>query len=100
METRDFEPKPDGMIALPSIEINFRGSAHNRCAISSFMEETTKTLLDSFEMIIVHTCSKNIQPLGLFPMSIGLLSEDQRKAWRVRFAYGMYSKDKQFVPCG
>jgi hypothetical protein len=100
VETRDFEPQPDGAIAVPSIEINFRRSAHDRCAISSFMEETIKALLDSFEMIIVHMCSKNIQPLGPFPMSIGLLSENQRKAWHVRFAYGMYDQEGQFVPCG
>ena len=64
------------------------------------MEETIKALLDSFEMLIVHMCSKNIQPLGPFPMSIGLLSENQRKAWHVRFAYGTYYQDGQFVPCG
>jgi len=100
VETRDFELQPDGAIAFPSIEINFKKSARDRCAISSFMEETTKELLVSFEMIIVHMCSKNIQPLGPFSMSIGLLSEDQRKAWHVRFAYGTYCQDGQFVPCG
>jgi hypothetical protein len=100
VKTSDFEPQPDGTIAPPSIEINFRKSAHDRCTISSFMEETTKTLLDSFEMMIVHMCSKNIQPRAPFPMTIGLLSGNQRKAWHVRFAYGAYSQDKQFVPCG
>jgi hypothetical protein len=100
VETRDFELQPDGAIAFPSIEIDFRKSVHERCAIPSFMEEVTNKLLVSFEMIIVHMCSKNIQPLGPFPMSIGLLSEDPRKAWHVRFAYGMYYQDGQFVPCG
>lgn len=100
VETRDFELQPDGAIAVPSIEINFRGSAHDRCAISSFMEETTNKLLVTFEMIIVHMCSKNIQPRAPFPMTVGLLSEDQRKAWHVRFAYGMYDQGGQFVPCG
>jgi hypothetical protein len=100
VKTSDFELQPDGAIAIPSIEINFRKSAHARRAISSFMEETMKALLDSFEMIIVHMCSKNIQPLGPFPMSIGLLSENHRKAWHVRFAYGMSDQDGQFLPCG
>jgi hypothetical protein len=96
----DFEPQSDGTIAPPSIEIDFRKTAHDRCPISWFMEETTKALLDSFEMIVVHACSKNIQPFAAMPMSIGLLPENYRKAWHVRFAYGMYYQDGQFAPCG
>jgi hypothetical protein len=99
VETRDFELQPDGTVADPSIEINFRKSAQDRCPISSFMEKTTKELLDCFEMIIVHMCSKNIQPLGPFVMRVGLLDENQRKAWHVRFAYGR-DHDGQFIPCG
>jgi hypothetical protein len=99
VKTSDFEPQPDGTIAPPSIEIDFRKSGHDRCPISWFMEETTKALLDSFEMIVVHTCCKNIQPFAAMPMSIGLLPEDHRKAWHVRFAYGMYYQDGQFAPC-
>ena len=34
------------------------------------------------------------------PMSVGPLPEDYRKAWHVRFAYGMYYQDGQFAPCG
>lgn len=68
VKTSDFEPQPDGTIALPSIEIDFRKSTHDRCPISWFMEQSTKTLLDSFEMIVVHTCSKNIQCIAPFPM--------------------------------
>jgi hypothetical protein len=100
VKTSDFAPQSDGTIAPPSIEVAFRKSAHDRCPISWFMEETTKALLDSFEMIVVHTCSKNIQPFAAMPMSIGLLSEDYRKAWHVRFAYGMHYQDGQFAPCG
>jgi hypothetical protein len=100
VKTSDFEPQPDGTIALPSIEINFRKSSHDRCPISWFMEETTKALLDTFEMIVVHTCSKNIQPKLLLPMIVQLLPENYQKAWHVRFAYGMYYQDGQFVPCG
>jgi hypothetical protein len=100
VNTTDFEPQPDGAIALPSIEIDFRKSTHDRCPISWFMEETRKTLLDSFEMIIVHTCSKHAQPFAGLPMFIQLLPENYQKAWHVRFAYGMYYQDGQFVPCG
>jgi len=96
----DFELQPDGTIAPPSIEIDFRKSALDRCPISRFMEETTKTLLDSFEMMIVHTCSKSIQPFAGMPMTVGLLAEKYQKAWHVRFAYGMYYQDGQFAPCG
>jgi hypothetical protein len=64
------------------------------------MEETMKALIDSFEMIIVHTCRKKMQPFAGMPMSIGLLDENYRKAWHVRFAYGTYNQEGQFAPCG
>jgi len=100
VKTADFEPQANGTIALPSIEIDFRKSSHDRCPISWFMEQTTKALLDSFEMIVVHACAKHIQPFAGMPMSIGVLSEDYQKAWHVRFAYGMYYQEGQFAPCG
>lgn len=43
--TRDFEPQPDGGIAVPSIEINFRQSIQDRCSISWFMEQMTEAIL-------------------------------------------------------
>jgi hypothetical protein len=100
VKTADFEPQADGTIAVPSIEINFRKSSHDRCPISWLMEQTTKALVDSFEMIVVHACAKRIQPFAGMPMSVGVLSEGYRKAWHVRFAYGMYYQDGQFAPCG
>jgi hypothetical protein len=96
----DFEPKADGTIALPSIEIDFRKSSHDRCPVSWFMEETTKALLDSFEMIVIHMCSKNIKSFAAMPMTVALLPENYQQAWHVRFAYGMYYQDGQFAPCG
>jgi hypothetical protein len=98
--TSDFEPQPNGTIAPPSIEIDFRNTRHDRCPISVFMEEVTKALMDSFEMIVVHTCSKNMQPFAGMPMVIAPVPESYRKARHVRFAYGLYYQDGQFVPCG
>jgi hypothetical protein len=51
-------------------------------------------------MIVVHTCSKNMQPVLPLPMVVHLLPENYQKAWHVRFAYGMHYQDGQFVPCG
>jgi hypothetical protein len=100
VQTSDFALQPDGVIAAPSIKIDFRGSVHERCPISWFMQEVTKALIDSFEMIIVHTCSKNMQPAAGLPMTIALLPENYQEAWHVRFGYGMYYQDGQFAPCG
>jgi hypothetical protein len=100
VETDDFKAQPDGTIALPSIEIDFRKSRHQRCSISWFMEETTKALLTSFEMIVIHSCAKHMKPFAGIPICVGLLAENYRKAWHVRFAYGTYNQDGQFVPCG
>lgn len=100
VKTKDFEPQADGTIAPPTIEIDFRKSAHDRCPVSWFMQETMKALLDSFEMTVVHACSKNVQPFAGMPMTIAPLDENYPKAWHVRFAYGAYYQDGRFVPCG
>lgn len=100
VKTTDFTPEADGSIAVPSVEIEFRKSKHERCSISWFMAETTKSLADSFEMIVVHMCGKNTQSFAGLPMIVALLPENYRDAWHVRFSYGMYYQDGQFAPCG
>jgi hypothetical protein len=94
--TYDFTLQADGQIGMPSIEIDFRGSVVERCSISEFMARATKTLLESFEMITLHICAKNMQPFAGMPMTIAPLSDDYKRAWRVRFAYGSYYADGQF----
>ena len=58
------------------------------------MEETKKALLNSFEMIVVHLCSKHLQPFAGMPIVVALLPENYRTTWHVRFGYGMYYQDK------
>ena len=96
----DFTLHADGKIGMPSIEIDFRGSVVERCSISAFMVGDVKTLLGSFEMITLHMWAKNILPFAGMPMTIAPLSDDQKRVCRVRFAYGSYRADGQFVPCG
>ena len=98
--TTDFTLEANGQIGLPSIAIDFRGSVVERCPISEFMVGVAKTLLDSFEMITLHMCAKNIQPFAGMSMTIAPLSDEKRRAWHVRFAYGGYNADGQFLPCG
>jgi hypothetical protein len=98
--TIDFDMQPDGTVAPPTIEVNYRKSKLARCSISSFMDEVTKSLLISFEMIVMHMCSKSAQPFAGMPITIGLLSDSYKAAWHVRFAYGMYGADGQFAPIG
>jgi hypothetical protein len=101
VKTADFRPQADGSIMPPSIEIDFRESRHDLCPVSWLMEQTLTALLDAFEMITVHICSKNIQTFaGLFPMIIQPLPDKYKQAWHVRFAYGMYYQNDEFVPCG
>jgi len=100
VETRDFELQPDGTIAPPTIEIDFRESSQKCCSISSFMEVVTQEMQICFEMIVVHMCSKNMQPFAGMPMTVGALSDDYQNSWHVRFAYGLYYPDGKFIPCG
>ena len=98
--TSDFEMRTDTEILHPSIEIDFRNSRQERCPASWFTKETTTALLNAFEMLVVHACAKNVKAFAGMPVSVGLLPENYRRAWRVRFAYGMYYEGGQFVPIG
>jgi hypothetical protein len=98
--THDFELHADGQIGPPSIEVTFRGSTLDRCSIADFFEGVRENLLNVFETIIVHMCAKNMKSVAGMPMTIAPLSDDYRKAWRVRFAYGAFYADGQFAPCG
>ena len=96
--TTDFALQQDGTLAPPTIMVDFRQTSQEHCPISRFMEETEKALLDSFEIVIVHLCSKHVQPFAGMPIVVALLPENYRTAWHVRFGYGMYYQDGQFAP--
>lgn len=98
--TRDFEPEPDGRIAPPTIELDFRGSTLPRCRVSYFMAQVETQLLDTFEMFAAHMSSKQAKPFAGMPMVVGLLPEDVQDSWHVRFAFGMYDRNGRFIPCG
>jgi hypothetical protein len=96
----DFHLQADGAIGSPSIAIDFRKSVQEQCHVSWFMVETAKALRNSFEMIVTHTCAKNLEPFAGMPISVGVLDENYQKAWGVRFAYGMYDANGRFSPMG
>ena len=98
--TTDFQLHPDGTIAPPPIAIDYRQTSHDRCPVSWFMDQSTKSLLDAFEMIVVHLCSEHVQPVAGCPIALALLPDNYRVAWHVRFGYGMYYQDGQFAPIG
>src|SRR5262249_40214379 len=96
----DFEPESDGTLAPPTIAIDFRKSRQQRCTISVFMKDIERMLLDCFEMVIMHACAKHAQPFAGVPMVVAPLDDNYRRAWHVRFGYGMYYEDGRFAPCG
>lgn len=100
VKTADFAPQPDGTIAPPTIEVDFRKSVLPRSSISSFMHEVTCAMLIYFEMIVVHMCSKSVQPFAGLPLTVGELSQEFQQSWRVGFGYGSYDQTGRFVPCG
>ena len=99
-KTKNFELQPDGSIAPPTIEVGFRQSSQPRYPVSLFVEESKKALLNAFEMIVVHLCSKHVLPFAGMPIVVAPLPDNYRAAWHVRFAYGMYYADGQFAPIG
>lgn len=97
---RDFEPQPDGSISAPTIEMKFRGSSFERTRISIFMSQVEKHLLETFEVLAAHMCSKHMKPFAGIPMGLWRVPEDVQNELHVRFAYGMCDQNGRFVPCG
>lgn len=88
IKIRDFSQQKDG-IYYPIIEID--SQMYN---IFSFMECAKANLLNAFEAIIVHICTKS---LAQTPIVIDLLSADYPLHQHVRFAYG-YILNGKFEP--
>jgi hypothetical protein len=100
VKTTDFQLMADGTLSPPTIEIDFRKTKHERCPVSWFMDESTKSLTLAFEMIVIHLCSKHAKPFAGLPVAVAPLSDEYRKAWRVRFAYHARLPDGRWAPSG
>lgn len=96
----DFHLQADGSVVPPSIEIDYRGSKHDKCPVGWFMTETAKALRNAFEMTVVHSAAKAAKPFAGLPITVGVLDADYQRAWGVRFAYGTYDAHGRFVPMG
>lgn len=97
---QDFAVLPDGGIHLPSIEIDFKTSKHPRICAATFMHEITEWLLVGFEQITVHICAKKLKPFAGMEFSIAEVQPPFKEKWPCHYAYGLFSKDGQFSPCG
>lgn len=97
---RDFAMEPDGTIAPPTIELDFRKSVLPRTSISSLMDELIVALPAYFEMMIVHLSSKFVQPSGPMPIFVELLPDNFRQARSVRFGYWIRMPNGQAAPFG
>ena len=69
-------------------------------ALPHNVQITTNSPSVSFEMIVVHLCSKHVQPFAGCPIVVAALPENYQEAWHVRFGYGKYYQDGQFAPIG
>lgn len=92
---RDFAMEPDGSIAPPTVELNFRKSVLPRKSVSSFMEELVAGLPIFFEMMVVHLSSKFAQPVGGLPLIVDLLPAEYQGARFVRFGYFTWMGDQK-----
>ncbi len=56
----DFEINSKSIIYRPSIELNFKGSLLERVSLYIFLPEVQETILNIFELLIVHLSAKNV----------------------------------------
>jgi hypothetical protein len=97
---RDFEPAPNGNVWPPSLEVRHRKTKVERCSLSEFMAGVVQDVCIAFEMMTVHACGKAVQPISGFPISVGSVPPEHRAKQHVRFAYGIFYEDGNFVPFG
>ena len=92
---RDFAMEPDGLIAPPTIQLNFRKSVLERTSISHLMESLVMGLPIYFEMITVHLSACFAQPVFGVRTFVDLLPDDFQKARHVRFGYCIWAGDQK-----
>ena len=97
---RDFSMEPDGSIAPPTVELNFRKSILPRCSVSSLMDGLIAALPIYFEMMIVHLSSKFVRSVGGLPLFVDLLPDTFQATKYVRFGYYAKMPDGQMLPFG
>lgn len=97
---KDFAMRADGSINPPTIRVDFRGSIQEEAPLSWIMVEISKAILDTYEMTVMHLCEKHTQSFAGMPVCIRLVPENVRSNPRIRFAYGMFYADGQFIPIG
>lgn len=97
---RDFTVEPDGTLAPPTIELDFRKSVLARASVSSLVDGLVTALPIYFEMLIVHLSAKFAQPIAGLPIIVDLLPEAFQQARFVRFGYRAKMPNGQFMPFG
>ncbi len=96
----DFVLRPDGTIDLPAIEIDFRDTSQPPVALSSYNAKVIESMINVFEHLIAFLCSKQVQPFAGLPVEVGLIPEDRRLNKHVRYCYGTYFFNGEFMPIG
>lgn len=97
---KDFEVQQGGQLHPPTIEVNFRESQHPAIVVSAFMSGVITSVVNGFEMVLVHLCNINTRPSDSSPVYIDIPAENRRRWKHVRFHFGMRFNDGDFVPIG
>jgi len=84
-----FELQDDNSVLSPTIEMNDAGSLISRQDLRTYLSDAIEGLVNVTELMIPYLASKHVQPMGLIPVEVRQVPEDQRRHKMVQFALWM-----------
>ena len=83
----NFELQTTLNINTPTIEMEDNGSKLDKVDLSSFLLNTFNKLVEMYEVVMPHLCSKRISSRTIIPVEVTLIPEDKRRNINMRFGY-------------
>ena len=84
----DFSVGADGYITPPTLAAKYQDTEYPAASVSEYMTQFSERLPEMFELMVVHMCSKHVQPFGGMTVEVVESPENRRREKHVRFSYG------------
>jgi hypothetical protein len=97
-QARDFTLEPNGTLAPPTIEMEFRKSKLDRCSIHYLMKQYSEALPVYFQMLAVNLVAKSAQPVAGLKTFVVEMSDELQRARHTRFGYAARMPDGRVLP--
>ncbi|SFD17054.1 hypothetical protein SAMN05518672_101857 [Chitinophaga sp. CF118] len=86
IEIKDFDLQSTGEIISPTIAMDFNNTTVQRTSLNRYLPDIRDSLLNLFELLIVHLCAKNIKEDKGLQRRVAIIPESERRNKFIKFA--------------